>query len=85
LRVWPNIVTTNLLLQRLGVRQEIVNKDLLLYKSILSKLTAAKELMKETLERERRKQAERDAAKAGSSTGEQAPAKESSETVNAEA
>jgi hypothetical protein len=72
------------LLQRLGVRQEIVNKDLLLYKSILSKLTAAKELMRETLDRERRKQAERDAAKADSSNRAQEPA-DSSTTVNAEA
>jgi hypothetical protein len=75
------------LLQRLGVRQDIVNKDLLLYKSILSKLTAAKELMKETLERERRKQAEREASKAaaGASSGNQEASTEPTETVNAEA
>eukprot|EP00892_Ulva_mutabilis_P004941 jgi/Ulvmu1/2819/UM142_0017.1 len=48
----------------LGVSQDSVNKDLLLYKSILSKMAAAKELMKEFLEREKRKQAEREAGKA---------------------
>lgn len=57
----------------LGVSQDSVNKDLLLYKSILSKMAAAKELMKEFLEREKRKQAERDAAKAAKS---EAPAAE---------
>lgn len=46
-----------------GVSMESVNKDLNLYKGILSKLSAAKELMQEFLEREKRKQAERDAAK----------------------
>jgi Thylakoid formation protein len=60
-------------LQGLGVKPESVNKDLLLYKSILSKMTAAKELMREFLEREKRKQAEREAGKAASATAEAAP------------
>ncbi|KAI8463231.1 MAG: photosystem II biogenesis protein Psp29 [Monoraphidium minutum] len=52
------------LVKSVGAKPEAVNKDLLLYKGILSKLSAAKELMKEFLEREKKKQAERDAAKA---------------------
>jgi Thylakoid formation protein len=56
-------------LQGLGVKPDSVNKDLLLYKSILSKMTAAKELMKEYLEREKRKQAEREAGKAAAASG----------------
>ena len=50
--------------QAVGVSQTAVNSDLVLYKGILSKLSAAKELMKEFLEREKRKQAEREAEKA---------------------
>lgn len=52
------------LVKAVGVKPDAVNRDLTLYKGILSKLSAAKELMKEFLEREKRKQAERDAAKA---------------------
>lgn len=52
------------LVKSVGAKPEAVNKDLLLYKGILSKLAAAKELMREFLEREKKKQAERDAAKA---------------------
>lgn len=52
------------LVKSVGARPEAVNKDLLLYKGILSKLAAAKELMKEFLEREKKKAAEREAAKA---------------------
>ncbi|KAI8472366.1 MAG: photosystem II biogenesis protein Psp29 [Monoraphidium minutum] len=52
------------LVKAVNVKPESVNKDLLMYKGILSKLSAAKDLMKEFLERERRKQGERDAAKA---------------------
>jgi photosystem II biogenesis protein Psp29 len=47
----------------LGIREDAVNKDLMLYKSTLSKLTAAKEMLKEFLERERKKTAERLAEK----------------------
>eukprot|EP00967_Tisochrysis_lutea_P127691 scaffold217480_cov19-Tisochrysis_lutea.AAC.2 len=39
-------------------------RDLMLYKSILSKLNAAKELMAEFVQREKKKQAEREADKA---------------------
>ena len=48
------IVMNNM--QSLGLKLDLVNKDLLLYKSILSKMNAAKELMAEFLEREQRKQ-----------------------------
>lgn len=51
------------LVKGVGVRQELVSKDLLLYKNILSKLSVAKELMRDYLEREKRKQGEREAAK----------------------
>ena len=50
-------------MQSLGLRQDLVNRDLLLYKSILSKMSAAKELMAEFLDREQRKQKERDDGK----------------------
>ena len=48
----------------LGVPQAAVARDLGTYKAVLSKLAAAKELMRELLERERKKQAERLAEKA---------------------
>ena len=44
------------------------NKDLDIYRSLLSKMSSAKELMKEFLEREKKKQAERAAGKAGTET-----------------
>lgn len=47
-----------------GVKLEDVNRDLMVYKGVLSKLTAAKDLQKEFLERERKKAAERMEAKA---------------------
>jgi hypothetical protein len=47
-----------------GLQLKKVNGDLGLYKGLLSKLAAAKELQQEILEREQRKQAERDAKKA---------------------
>lgn len=47
-----------------GLQLKKVNGDLGLYKALLSKLAAAKELQQEILEREQRKQAERDAKKA---------------------
>lgn len=58
------------LVKSVGAKPEAVNKDLLLYKGILSKLAAAKELMREFLEREKKKQAERAAAKAEKAAGE---------------
>ena len=42
-----------------------MTRDLQTYKAVLSKLAGAKELMRELLERERRKQAERLAEKKG--------------------
>lgn len=52
----------------LGIPQERVNADLLTYKGVLSKLQAAKEIMKEFIEREKKKNAEREAAKAQSAS-----------------
>jgi len=52
------------LVTSLGIPQERVNADLLTYKGVLSKLQAAKEIMKEFLEREKKTAAEREAAKA---------------------
>lgn len=52
------------LVKAVGVKPDSVSKDLLLYKGVLSKLSVAKELMRDFVERERRKQAERDAEKA---------------------
>ncbi|KXZ51189.1 hypothetical protein GPECTOR_13g676 [Gonium pectorale] len=52
------------LVKAVGVKPEAVNRDLMMYKGVLSKLSAAKEMMREFVEREKRKQAERDAAKA---------------------
>jgi len=53
----------------LGIPQERVNADLLTYKGVLSKLKAAKEIMKEFIEREKRKAAERAAEKAAKAAG----------------
>ena len=47
-----------------------VNADLTLYKGLLSKLAAAKELMAEFLAREQKKTAERQAAKEAKAAGE---------------
>lgn len=47
-----------------GLSGDDVNRDLLQYKSLLSKLEAAKEMQKEFIKRERKKTAEREAAKA---------------------
>ena len=70
----------------MGVKPDAVSKDLLLYKGVLSKLSAAKEMMRDFVERERRKQAEREAEKGaksqsgsggsggGASSAEQTPA-----------
>ena len=70
----------------LGLKQERVTSDLATYKGILSKLSAAKELMKEYLERENRKTAERLAKKSGSPTdGGDAPAAPTAEPATASA
>lgn len=47
-----------------GLKGDDVNRDLLQYKSLLSKLSAAKEMQKEFIVRERKKAAEREAEKA---------------------
>lgn len=52
------------LVKRMNVKTESVNRDLTAYKGILSKLSAAKELMAELMAREKRKQEERNAEKA---------------------
>lgn len=59
------------LVKAVGVKPASVNKDLLMYKGVLSKLSAAKEMMREFLEREKRKQAERDASKAEKQAAQQ--------------
>jgi len=59
------------LVKAVGVKPASVNKDLLMYKGVLSKLSAAKEMMREFLEREKRKQAEREAAKAEKQAAQQ--------------
>eukprot|EP00192_Tetraselmis_astigmatica_P021094 CAMPEP_0117662346 /NCGR_PEP_ID=MMETSP0804-20121206/8007_1 /TAXON_ID=1074897 /ORGANISM="Tetraselmis astigmatica, Strain CCMP880" /LENGTH=284 /DNA_ID=CAMNT_0005469245 /DNA_START=98 /DNA_END=952 /DNA_ORIENTATION=- len=61
------------LVKELGVSVESVNRDLLMYKGVLSKMTAARELLAEMMEREKKKQAERDAEKAAAKVN-QAPA-----------
>ena len=64
------------LVEALGIPLERVNADLVTYKSILSRLQAAKEIMKEFIAREKKKQAEREASKAS-----KAAAEESTETT----
>jgi len=46
-----------------GMDQDMVNRDLMTYKGLLSKLSAAKEMLKEMNDREKKKTAERMAAK----------------------
>ena len=46
-------------MKSMNVKTESVNRDLTAYKGILSKLSAAKELMAELMAREKRKQEER--------------------------
>lgn len=69
------------LVKAVGVRPEAVNKDLMLYKGVLSKLSVAKELMKDFLEREKKKQAEREVEKAARAQKEKE--KEAAEAVPA--
>jgi hypothetical protein len=59
------------LVAKSGLDSEAVNRDLLTYKGLLSKLKAAKELQKEFIEREQRKAAEREAAKAAKAAKEE--------------
>lgn len=58
----PKALST--LVTELGIPVERVNADLLTYKGVLSKLQSAKEIMKEFMEREKKKAAEREAEKA---------------------
>lgn len=60
-------------MQSLGLSTDKVNKDLLLYKGILSKMVSAKDLMKEYVEREQRKTKERAAEKAAKEAGKSTP------------
>lgn len=53
------------LVESMGLKQDAVNRDLKLYKNILSKLSAGKELMKEVMDREKKKAAERLVATSG--------------------
>ncbi|KAK9813879.1 hypothetical protein WJX73_003218 [Symbiochloris irregularis] len=57
------------LVKAMHVPQESVNRDLTTYKGLLSKLNAAKELMREYTARERKKAEERAAAKAEAAKG----------------
>lgn len=58
---------------------EFVNRDLKLYKNVLTKLSAAKEMMKEVTEQEKKRSAEREASKGQSSSSEDV-AEESQQT-----
>lgn len=58
------------IVEALGVKLDSVNQDLKLYKNILSKLSAGKELMQEIMEREKKKAAERVAEKAAAEGGD---------------
>ncbi|DBB11023.1 hypothetical protein WJX82_007134 [Trebouxia sp. C0006] len=62
------------LVNSMNVKTESVNRDLTSYKGILSKLSAAKELMAELMAREKRKQGEREAEKAAAKSKEAEPA-----------
>lgn len=62
------------LVSALGVPQDRVTADLTTYKGVLSKLQAAKEIMREFLEREKKKAAERLAAKAEGAASSSQPA-----------
>jgi len=53
-----------------GVKKVAVDKDLDMYRSLLGKLTAAKEMMAEFLAREKKKREERAAAKSGAAASE---------------
>lgn len=53
-----------------GLTLDMVNRDLLTYKGLLSKLNASKELQADFLEREKKQEAARAAAKAAKETAE---------------
>lgn len=64
------------LVKALNLSQERVNADLMTYKGVLSKLEAAKEIMKEFLAREKQKRAEREAEKARKAAEREAAAEQ---------
>jgi photosystem II biogenesis protein Psp29 len=72
------------LVSALGLEQERVNADLMTYKGVLSKLQAAKDIMREFMEREKKKQAERMAEKAAKAEAAAATSAASSETDGAQ-
>jgi len=59
---------------------EFVNRDLKLYKNILTKLSAAKEMMKEVTEREKKRAAERESSKSAEAPSDSADVAEESQT-----
>lgn len=61
------------LVTALNVSPSAVNRDLLTYKNVLSKLAAAKELLREVFEREKRKAEEREAEKAAAKSSDAQP------------
>ncbi|PNH06627.1 Protein THYLAKOID FORMATION 1, chloroplastic [Tetrabaena socialis] len=65
------------LVKAAGIKPDAVNRDLMMYKGVLSKLSAAREMLKEFVEREKRKQGEREAAKAAKLAGADKPAEAS--------
>lgn len=67
------------LVAAMGVPAKNVNKDLMLYKGILSKLSAAKDLFADFLERERKQQALREEEKAKKAAGTEEPKEETKE------
>ena len=67
----------------LGLKKDAVTRDLATYKGILSKLNAAKELMKEYLERERKQTAARLEAKAAKDEGSAPPSAQETPTAPA--
>ena len=66
-----------------GLPLPAVSRDLQTYKAVLSKLGAAKELMRELLERERKKAAERAAEKAAKAASSAASSDSDAESVTA--
>ncbi|KAK9823138.1 hypothetical protein WJX72_000536 [[Myrmecia] bisecta] len=71
------------LVRSMNVPLESVNRDLMTYKGVLSKLGAAKEMMRELVARERKKAAEREAEKKAKQDAELAAAKAESADVQA--
>eukprot|EP00242_Pyramimonas_sp_CCMP2087_P008904 CAMPEP_0198198890 /NCGR_PEP_ID=MMETSP1445-20131203/2253_1 /TAXON_ID=36898 /ORGANISM="Pyramimonas sp., Strain CCMP2087" /LENGTH=281 /DNA_ID=CAMNT_0043868559 /DNA_START=110 /DNA_END=955 /DNA_ORIENTATION=- len=64
-----------------GMNQEMVNRDLMTYKGLLSKLSAGKEMLRELTERENKKTAERMAEKAAKAAKD--AARDAAEKVDA--